>query len=126
MQRDLDLAVANGRFCRDPWLRALEQNEQATLGAGMFKRDSQKRLDELAKDDLAGHRLRGFDDARYIELLDRRANGCPETIPRRSNQLRVKPIELVHFAVGAPAQITSPGVPQISVGSGFEAARCVE
>src|ERR1700722_12815154 len=126
MQLDPNLAVAGRRFRHNPWLGAWKQDEQATLGASMFKRDPQQRLDELAKDDLAGHGLRGFDDARYIELLDRRANGYLETIPHRSNQLRVKPIELVHLAVSTPAQITSPGVPEIGVGSGFEATRCVE
>src|SRR5260370_3480476 len=127
MERDLNLAAADRRFRRDPWLGAWKQDEQATLGAGMFDRDPQKRLDELIKDDLAGHGLRGFDDARYIELLDWRANGCRETIPHhRSSQLRMKPIELLHLAVGTPAEITSLGVPEIGVGNGLEATRRVE
>src|SRR6267142_1210954 len=127
MERDLNLAAADRRFRRDPWLGAWKQDEQATLGAGMFDRDPQKRLDELIKDDLAGHGLRGFDDARYIELLDWRANGCRETIPHhRSSQLRIKPIELLHLAVGTPAEITSLGVPEIGVGNGLEATRRVE
>src|ERR1700744_4009795 len=103
MQLDLNLALAGRRFGRDPWLGAWKQNEQAALGAGVFERDPQKRLDELAKDDLAGHGLRGFDAALYIELRARRADGGPETVPHRSNELRVKPIELAHLAVGTPA-----------------------
>src|SRR6266850_5145618 len=126
MERDLNLAAADRRFRRDPWLGAWKQDEQATLGAGMFDRDPQKRLDELIKDDLAGHGLRGFDDARYIELLDWGANGRRGTVPLRSGQTRIKPIELPHLAVGAPAEITVPGIPEIGVGDSLDTARGVE
>src|SRR5258705_11532106 len=38
----------------------------------------------------------------------------------------MKPIELPHLAVRAPAEITVPGVPEIGIGEGFETARRVE
>src|SRR5712675_1370251 len=69
------MAAAARRFRRDAWLVAWEQDEQATLGAGMFDRDPQERLDELAEDDLAGHRLRGLEHRPDIQLLDGRADG---------------------------------------------------
>ena len=40
--------------------------------------------------------------------------------------MRIKPIELPHLAVGAPAEITVPGLAQIGVGECLEAARGVE
>ncbi len=40
--------------------------------------------------------------------------------------MRIKPIELPHLAVGAPAQITIPGVPEIGVGNALEAACRIE
>ena len=40
--------------------------------------------------------------------------------------MRVKPIELLHLAVGAPAEITVPGVSEISIGNRREAARRVK
>ena len=40
--------------------------------------------------------------------------------------MRIKPIELPHFAVGAPAEIAVPRVPYIGVGNALDAARRVE
>jgi hypothetical protein len=74
-QRDLNLAAAGRRFCRDPWLVGGEQDEQTALGAGMFDRDPQQRLYEFTENDLAGHRLRGLEHGPDIQLLDGRAEG---------------------------------------------------
>ena len=40
--------------------------------------------------------------------------------------MRIKPIELPHLAVGAPAEIAVPRVPYIGVGNALDAARRVE
>src|SRR5260221_13789701 len=40
--------------------------------------------------------------------------------------MRIKPIELPHLAIGSPAEITGPRVPEIGVGDGFETACRVE
>src|SRR6267378_8509535 len=121
------MAAASRRFRRDPWLVAREQDEQPTLGAGMFDRDPQQRLDELAEDDLAGHRLRGLQHRPDIQLLDRRANGsgggCRDWCVA---EMRMKLFELPHLAERAPAQVTVPGVPQTGVGESLNAARRVE
>ena len=70
--------------------------------------------------------MRGFDDARYIELPGRGANCVRGTVSLQSGQTRIKPIELPDLAIGAPAEITGPGVPEIGVGDGLEAARRIE
>src|SRR5882672_12364041 len=105
-QRDLNLAAAGRRFRRDPWLVALEQDEQATLGAGMFDRDPQQRLDELTEDDLTGHRLRGLEHRPDIQPLDWRTNGsggrCRDWCVA---EMRMKLFELPHLAECAPAQV---------------------
>jgi hypothetical protein len=77
-QRDLDLAAVGGRFRRDPRLVSLtrEQDQQTTLGAGMFDHDPQQRFDKVAEDDLAGHRQRSLHHRSDIQLLDRRAESC--------------------------------------------------
>src|SRR6202166_2274614 len=98
-QRDLNLAKAGRRSRRDSWLVAREQDEQATLGAGMFDRDPQERLDELTEDDLAGHRLRGLEHRPDIQPLDGRANGrggrCWDW---RVSEMRMKLLEVPHLA----------------------------
>src|SRR6202171_1222190 len=121
------MAAAARRFRRDAWLVAWEQDEQATLGAGMFDRDPQERLDELPEDDLAGHRLRRLEHRPDIQLLDGRANGsggrCRDW---RIAEMRVKLFELPHLAERAPAKIAAPRLPQIRVGDRIEAARRAE
>src|ERR1700682_148546 len=121
------MAAAARRFRRDAWLVAWEQDEQATLGAGMFDRDPQERLDELAEDDLAGHRLRGLEHRPDIQLLDGRANGsggrCRDW---RIAEMRMKLFELPHLAERTPAHVTVPRVPQAGVGDRFDAARRIE
>jgi hypothetical protein len=74
-QHDLNPATAGHRFRFDPWLVAREQDEQATLGAGMLDRDPQQCLDELIEDDLAGHRMRSLEHRPDIQLPDGRADG---------------------------------------------------
>jgi hypothetical protein len=59
-------------------------------------------------------------------MLDRGANGRCGTVSLWSGQLRIEPIKLPHLAVGAPAEITVPRVPEISVADSLEAARVVE
>src|SRR6202048_569161 len=56
----------------------------------------------------------------------RGGNGRGGTVSLWSGQLRIEPIKLPHLAVGAPAEITVPGVPEIGVGECLEAARVVE
>src|SRR6202166_5162762 len=123
-QRDLNLAKAGRRSRRDSWLVAREQDEQAALGAGMFDRDPQERLDELAEFDLTRHRLRRLEHRPDIQLLNWRANGsgggCRECY---SAEMRMKLFELPHLAERAPAKIAAPRLPQTSVGDRIEAAR---
>src|ERR1700738_1367557 len=40
--------------------------------------------------------------------------------------MRIKPIELPHLAIRAPAHVAVPGVPQIDIGESLKAARRVE
>src|ERR1700716_2394524 len=121
------MAAAARRFRRDAWLVAWEQDEQATLGAGMFDRDPQERLDELTEDDLAGHRLRGLEHRPDIQLLEGRANGsggrCRDWCVA---EMRMKLFELPHLAIGSPTQIAVAGVLQIHAGNLLEAMRRVE
>src|SRR5690349_5782023 len=102
------------------------QYQKAAICARILKRNSHQPLNELGEDNLAGHRLRGLDDARHIELLDRLANGRSGRMSFRSSQLRIKPVELFDFAVGAPAEITIPSVPETGVGKCLDTARTVE
>ena len=44
-------------------------------------------------------------------------------MPLRIGQIRVKPIELLHFAVGAPAVVTVPRVAEMGVTSRFKITR---
>src|SRR4030088_3189248 len=98
------MAAAGLRFGSDPWLIAREQDEQATLGAGMLDRDPQQRLDELTEDDLAGHRLRSLDHRPDIQLLDGGADRRRRQRRRRFlAQPRVALVELLHFAECPPA-----------------------
>src|SRR5712671_5167765 len=127
MQPDLNLAAAGRRFRRDPWLLAGKQDEQATLGPGMLDRDPQQRLDELAEFDLARHRLRGLEHRSDIQPLDGRANGsggrCRDWCVA---EIRMKPFELPHLAIGTPPQIAVASVLQIHTGYLLEATRRVE
>src|SRR4030088_1603452 len=121
------MAAAGLRFGSDPWLIAREQDEQATLGAGMLDRDPQQRFDELTEDDLAGHRLRSLDHRSDIQLLDGRANGgggrCRDCCVA---EMWMKLFELPHLAIGAPSDIAVARVPPIDVRKLFEATRRVE
>src|SRR3981189_792307 len=119
------MAAAGRRFPRDLWLVVWEQDEHATLGAGMFDRNPQERLDELTEDDLAGHRLRCFHHRPDIQLLDWRAERWGWR-RRLSRAPRVTPVELPHFAERPPPKIAAPRLPQIGVGNGLKAARRVE
>src|ERR1700737_693063 len=93
----------------------------------MLHRDLQERLDELAEDDLAGHRLRGLEYRPDIQLLDWCANGsCGRCRDWRIAEMRMKLFELPHLAERAPAQVTVPRVPQAGVGDRFDAARRIE
>ena len=49
--------------------------------------------------------MRSLDHTRDIELLDRGANGGRRMPSLWNSQMRIKPIELPHLAVGAPAEI---------------------
>src|ERR1700716_2143065 len=107
------MAAAARRFRRDAWLVAWEQDEQATLGAGMFDRDPQERLNELTEDDLAGHRLRGLEHRSDIQLLDGRANGSGgRSRDWRVAEMRMKLFELPHLTKRAPANIAVPRASQ--------------
>src|SRR5712671_5877023 len=118
------MAAASRRFRRDPWLVAREQDEQPTLGAGMFDGDPQQRLDELTEDDLAGHRLRSLEHRPDIQLLDWRANGSGGRCRYWCvAEMRMKLFELPHLSGRAPAKIAAPRLPQTGVGDRIEAAR---
>ncbi len=127
MQRDFDVAAAGRRFCFDPWLAVGEQNEQATRGTGMFDRDLQKLFDQLTKNDLAGHRLRGLDDGSDVQLLDRCAKGVGARRGGRSlAQMRIGLLKVLYLAERAPTKIAASRLPQTRMGDRFGAARCIE
>src|SRR5437588_9521690 len=108
------MTAAGRRFRRDPWLVAREQNEQATLGAGVLDRDPQERLDELTEDDLAGHRLGGLEHRPDIQPLDGRADGSGGRCRHWCvAEIRMKLFELPRLAIGPPTQIAVAGVLQI-------------
>src|SRR6266478_7456873 len=123
----MNMAAAGRRFRRGPWLVAVEQDEQATLGPGMFDRDPQQRLDELAEDDLARYRLRGLEHRPDIQLLSGRANGsggrCRDWCVA---EMRMKLFELPHLAERAPAKIAAPRLPQTGMSDRLDAARRIE
>ena len=122
-QHDLD-PIAGGVTLRpNEIVFARRQDQEAAIRAGILQRDRHQPLDQLGQFDLAGQRLRGFDDARDIELLDR-AKGRRGTL--RNGKMRIEVIELPHFSVGAPAEITGPRVAQICVCESLEAAGHVE
>ena len=126
-KRYLNLAAAGRRFRRDLWLVGREQDEQATRSTGMFDYNSQQRLDELSEDDLPGHRLRGLEHRPDIQPLDGRANGSGGKCRNWCvSEMRMKPFELPHLAVGSPTQISVAGVLQIHAGNLLEAMRRVE
>src|SRR5271166_5306803 len=93
----------------------------------MFDHDPQQRLDELAENDLAGHRLRGLEHRPDIQLLHWRANGSGGRCRGWCvAEMRMKLFELPHLAERAPAKIAAPRLPQIRVGDRTEVARGVE
>src|ERR1700682_300920 len=116
-KRDLNLAAAGRRFRRDPWLVAGEQDKQATLGPGMFDRDPQQRLDELAEFDLARYRLRGLEHRSDIQLPGGRANGgggrCRDWCVA---EMRIKLFELPHLSGGSPTEVAVASVAQTQLG----------
>src|SRR5260370_2554613 len=93
----------------------------------MFNRDPQQCLDELAEEDLAGHRLRGLEHRPDIQLPDGRANGsggrCRDWCVA---QMWMMLLELPHLAIGSPAKIAVAGVLQIHTGNLLEATRRIE
>src|SRR6202521_3015090 len=93
----------------------------------MFDRDPQQRLDELTKDDLARHRLRGLEHRPDIQPLDGRANGsggrCRDWCVA---EMRMKLFELPHLAICSPTQIAVAGVLQIRTGDLLEATRRIK
>src|SRR6266436_4697645 len=117
MQRYLNLAAAGRRFRRGPWLVAVEQDEQATLGPGMFDRDPQQRLDQLAEFDLSRHRLRGLEHRSDIQLLSGPANGSGGRCRYWCvAEMRMKLFELPHLAERTPAEVAAPRLQQTGVG----------
>jgi hypothetical protein len=63
------------------------QHQKAAIRTCVLQRDRHQPFDQLGQDDFAGHGLRSFDDAGYIEVLDRRANGRRGKMPFRSGQM---------------------------------------
>src|ERR1700687_3948872 len=93
----------------------------------MLDRDPQQRLDELIKDDLAGHRLRGLEHRPGIQPLDGRANDSGGRCWGLCvAEMRMKLFELPDLAERAPANIAAPRLPQIRWGDRIEAARRAE
>ena len=105
--------VASASICS---VVAVEKNEQAPLGAGMFERDRHQGFNEPIEHDLAGNGLRRLHHRAQLQLLDGSANGADGRQRRRIiAEPRVRLLELPDFSLGAPAQITEARVPQISL-----------
>src|SRR6185312_2931729 len=56
----------------------------------------------------------------------RRTNARREPVLLDCSQMWIESVELSHLPVGAPTQITVPGVPEIRVGDGLEPERHIE
>src|SRR5258708_27294679 len=119
----LDSTVARGSGSRDPVLMGVGKEQKTSLGTRVLHRDHHERLDELPEVHLAGHRLQCLDHRYEIQLLDQRpdrSRGMDRC--RFLAEMWVRLLELLYLAVGAPAEIAVPGVPQIGVADRFEAA----
>src|SRR3981081_1134196 len=93
----------------------------------MFYHNPHKCLNQFLEDDLAGYLLGNFDDSCKVQVLDRRSNHGRGTEHRQFlPQVRVNPVELLHFTVSAPAEIAMPCVPQIGVREGLESACAIK
>src|SRR5258708_29189761 len=119
---DRDRVGADGGFRLDPLFVPSRKNQEASLGARMLDCDPHERLDELAEDDLTRYGLRGPDYRSHLQLFDGCADGCGRR-DRFFTEVRMDLFELSYLALGPPAKIAIPGVPQIEMRNLLEAAR---
>src|SRR5260370_23924618 len=91
----------------------------------MLDCDPHERLEDLAEDDLTRHGLRGPDYRSHLQLFDGCANGCGRR-DRFFTEVRMDLFELSYLALGPPAKIAIPGVPQIEMRNLLEAACRIE
>ena len=106
---------------------AAHENEQATLGAGVFERDRHQGFDQPVEKDLAGYGLRGLDHRPSVQLIGWCADrGLGRGLGRMLAEVWMELFELPDLSVGAPAEITGSGVAQICMGDSLETERHVE
>src|SRR5882757_4849880 len=85
----------------------------------MLQRDPHERLDELAENDLARHRLRGLDHRPDIQLFEWRADRRRRRRRRRFiAQPRVALVELLHLADCPPTRKTTARILQMGACGG--------
>ena len=125
--RNLGLTLTGGSLRLDARLVPVQKDEQTPLGTGMLNHDSHQLLNQTAKDNFTGERLRGLDYCLDVQLPDRRADsGRGKGGSSFLAEARVERIKLLHLAQCAPALVAVPGVAQICVGNRLEAAGAVE
>src|SRR5271166_2685547 len=124
---NFDHTAAGPGFRLNLELIVANSDQHTPLRPGMFDRDPHQSLDKLIEDDLAKHRLRGFDYRPDIQLYDRCAD-CSDGRERSSFLVkrRVRLVNLPYLAERTPAEVAVAGVSQIGVGDRFEAACGVE
>src|SRR2546428_3858878 len=115
------------RFRLDEELAIGCRNDEAPFCGGMLDGGAEQHLDQLPEHDLARNRLRDLEDCSEVQMLDGRPDGAPR-IGRQllRAEMGMKVIELPHLAVGTPAQIAVPRLPQIYLGDPLDSARRVE
>ena len=107
-------------------LGAVHEEEDAALGAGVFQRKPHEHVDQPLELHLAGDGLRQLDHRRAVEVPDRNGDGRRLARRLRLAQEGVEGVEVAHLAVGSPAEVAGPGLPQVGVGDRRGAARGVE
>src|SRR5215475_7497735 len=91
-------------------------NQEGSFGSGLLDGRSNKPVDKLLHDDLAGECLGDFDYRLEIELFDRGFDRAGLT--RQSlfvPQVWIELLKLPYLAIGSPTKICLPCVPQIDV-----------
>src|SRR5262249_10847882 len=119
-----DYIVSTGdRFRLYLQLIASRDNQQTSLGAGMLEGRAHEFVHEFFQHHLARKRLRGFNHCCEIELFDRRFDRShwgwrAPALP----QPRMELVELSHFSICSPSQVTVTSAFQVEMCDFLETA----
>ncbi len=108
-------------------LGAAREHQHGSLGTRVLHRRAHQHVDRCFENDLARYRLRDLDHCRKVEQFARGANrargmGWLSILPRDLLTL----VELAYLAIGSPAQIAVPCIPQIHARNLAQAPLLVE